>query len=48
MLRATSRYWSRFGSARFVEPFEVARDAEGDAKSNGSAETGLGALLENV
>jgi LmbE family N-acetylglucosaminyl deacetylase len=26
LLRATSRYWSRYGQSRFVEPFEVARD----------------------
>ena len=48
MLRATSRYWSRYGHSRFVEPFEVARDAEGEAKAPSSAETGLGALLESV
>ena len=48
MLRATSRYWSRYGHSRFVEPFEVARDTEGEAKAGSSAETGLGALLESV
>jgi len=48
MLRATSRYWSRYASSRFVEPFEVARDAEGDAKTATPTEVGLGALLENV
>jgi LmbE family N-acetylglucosaminyl deacetylase/CheY-like chemotaxis protein len=48
MLRATSRYWSRFGHSRFVEPFEVARDTEGDAKVSSGAEAGLGALLENA
>jgi LmbE family N-acetylglucosaminyl deacetylase len=48
LLRATSRYWSRFGHSRFVEPFEVARDTEGEAKTNGNVETGLGALLESV
>ena len=30
LLRATSRYWSRYGHSRFVEPFEVARDTESD------------------
>ena len=48
MLRATSRYWSRFGHSRFVEPFEVARDTEGEAKSANAGEAGLGALLESV
>src|ERR1700733_5664565 len=48
LLRATSRYWSRYGHSRFVEPFEVSRDTEGDAKANSSAETSLGALLESV
>ena len=46
--KATSRYWSRYGHSRFVEPFEVARDAEGEAKSTSNAESGLGALLESV
>ena len=27
LLRATSRYWSRYGQTRFVEPFEVVREA---------------------
>jgi LmbE family N-acetylglucosaminyl deacetylase len=31
LLRATSRYWSRYGHSRFVEPFEVTRDAEGES-----------------
>ena len=48
MLRATSRYWSRYGHSRFVEPFEVARDTEGEAKAANAGETGLGALLESV
>jgi len=48
MLRATSRYWSRYGHSRFVEPFEVARDTEGEAKSANAGEAGLGALLESV
>ncbi len=26
LLRATSRYWSRYGQTRFVEPFEVVRE----------------------
>src|SRR5579859_4498199 len=50
LLRATSRYWSRHGHSRFVEPFEVARDAEGEAKAaaGAAADQGLGALLESV
>ena len=28
LLRATARYWSRFGSSRYVEPLEVIRDSE--------------------
>ena len=48
LLRATSRYWSRYGHSRFVEPFEVARDTEGEAKTANTAESGLGALLESV
>ena len=48
LLRATSRYWSRYGHSRFVEPFEVARDAEGEAKVGGAADASLGAMLENV
>ena len=49
LLRATSRYWSRYGHSRFVEPFEVARDTEGEAKLDApSTETDLGALLESV
>ena len=48
LLRATSRYWSRYGHSRFVEPFEVARDTEGEAKALEQRETDLGALLESV
>jgi LmbE family N-acetylglucosaminyl deacetylase/CheY-like chemotaxis protein len=46
VLRATARYWSRYGHSRFVEPFEVARDTAGQAKAGDRAEPGLGALLE--
>jgi LmbE family N-acetylglucosaminyl deacetylase/CheY-like chemotaxis protein len=28
LLRATARYWSRFGSSRYAEPLEVVRDSE--------------------
>lgn len=35
LLRATARYWSRFTSARYVEPLEVVRDA--DTAEGGSA-----------
>ena len=48
LLRATSRYWSRYGHSRFVEPFEVSRDVEGEATlESGSAEHegSMGALL---
>ena len=38
LLRATSRYWSRFGHSRFVEPFEVTRDLEGEATLDSAAE----------
>ena len=48
ILRATSRYWSRFGHSRFVEPFEVARDAEGEATLETEQESNMGALLENA
>ena len=27
LLRATARYWSRFATARYVEPLEVVRDS---------------------
>jgi LmbE family N-acetylglucosaminyl deacetylase/CheY-like chemotaxis protein len=30
LLRATSRYWSRYGQSRFVEPFEVVRESAPD------------------
>lgn len=40
LLRATSRYWSRYGQARHVEPLEVAREAgENEAASNEDAST---------
>ena len=44
LLRATSRYWSRYGHSRFVEPFEVARDTEGeaDARAPSSDESDTG------
>ena len=48
LLRATSRYWSRFGHSRFVEPFEVARDTEGEATLETEQESNMGALLENA
>jgi hypothetical protein len=28
LLRATARYWSRFATARYVEPLEVVRDSD--------------------
>jgi LmbE family N-acetylglucosaminyl deacetylase/CheY-like chemotaxis protein len=35
LLRSTSRYWSRYGQSRFVEPLEVARENEArDAEEN--------------
>ena len=49
MLRATSRYWSRYGHSRFVEPFEVTRDVEGEATLDATAASehdgSMGALL---
>jgi LmbE family N-acetylglucosaminyl deacetylase/CheY-like chemotaxis protein len=48
LLRATSRYWSRYGHSRFVEPFEVARDTEGEATLETERESNMGALLERV
>jgi LmbE family N-acetylglucosaminyl deacetylase len=45
VLRATSRYWSRFGHSRFVEPFEVTRDIEGEATLDAEREGTMGALL---
>jgi LmbE family N-acetylglucosaminyl deacetylase len=47
LLRATSRYWSRYGHSRFVEPFEVGRDVEGEAtlETAEAQEGSMGALL---
>jgi LmbE family N-acetylglucosaminyl deacetylase/CheY-like chemotaxis protein len=39
LLRATSRYWSRFGQSRFVEPFEVAREAAARRESELGADS---------
>ena len=44
MLRATSRYWSRYGHSRFVEPFEVARDTESDGALETEQDTNIGEL----
>jgi LmbE family N-acetylglucosaminyl deacetylase len=46
MLRATSRYWSRFGHSRFVEPFEVARDTETDGALEVEQDSSVPAALE--
>ena len=46
MLRATTRYWSRFGHSRFAEPLEVARDIEGEATGVTAARAERDALLE--
>ncbi len=48
LLRATSRYWSRYGHSRFVEPFEVARDTESDGAMEGQQDANVSELLENV
>jgi hypothetical protein len=47
LLRATSRYWSRYGQSRFVEPFEVAREitSEHDAAETGESRIDLEAVL---
>ncbi len=47
LLRATSRYWSRYGQSRFVEPFEVARDVASE-RDGASAETGSRIDVEAV
>jgi LmbE family N-acetylglucosaminyl deacetylase/CheY-like chemotaxis protein len=41
LLRATGRYWSRYGQTRFVEPFEVLRESESDRDGSGTAEAGI-------
>jgi LmbE family N-acetylglucosaminyl deacetylase/CheY-like chemotaxis protein len=46
LLRATCRYWSRYGHSRFVEPFEVARDTESDGTLESESQSGMSALLE--
>jgi LmbE family N-acetylglucosaminyl deacetylase len=46
LLRATSRYWSRFGHSRFVEPFEVARDTETEGGLETEQDAGISGLLE--
>jgi LmbE family N-acetylglucosaminyl deacetylase len=46
LLRATSRYWSRYGHSRFVEPFEVARDTESDGALETGSESNVSELLE--
>jgi LmbE family N-acetylglucosaminyl deacetylase len=46
LLRATSRYWSRYGHSRFVEPFEVARDTESDGTLDTESENNVSELLE--
>jgi LmbE family N-acetylglucosaminyl deacetylase/CheY-like chemotaxis protein len=48
LLRATSRYWSRYGHSRFVEPLEVARDVEGEATLEVEQQSNMSELLENV
>ncbi|MGD0981765.1 MAG: response regulator [Solirubrobacteraceae bacterium] len=47
LLRATSRYWSRYGQSRFVEPFEVAREitAESDGADASESRIDLEAVL---
>jgi LmbE family N-acetylglucosaminyl deacetylase/CheY-like chemotaxis protein len=46
LLRATSRYWSRYGHSRFVEPFEVARDTESDGTLDTESENNVSELFE--
>jgi LmbE family N-acetylglucosaminyl deacetylase len=47
LLRATSRYWSRYGQSRFVEPFEVAREitSESDGADASESRIDLEAVL---
>ncbi|HUB75708.1 MAG TPA: response regulator [Solirubrobacteraceae bacterium] len=41
LLRATGRYWSRYGQTRFVEPFEVARETAADRDVDRAVEANL-------
>jgi LmbE family N-acetylglucosaminyl deacetylase len=41
LLRSTSRYWSRYGQSRFVEPFEVVRDTAYESEGEQAAEARL-------
>jgi len=47
LLRSTSRYWSRYGQSRFVEPLEVLREnaSERDADRNDEARLDVEAQL---
>ncbi|PFG20936.1 response regulator [Serinibacter salmoneus] len=36
-VRATARYWSRFGTGRYAEPLEIVRDASGVGVPDGAA-----------
>ena len=48
LLRATGRYWSRYGQTRFVEPFEVIRETSPsvDGESDEETTAAAAALLE--
>ena len=46
LLRATSRYWSRYGHSRFVEPFEVARDTESEGTLETEQDSNVSAAVE--
>jgi LmbE family N-acetylglucosaminyl deacetylase len=50
LLRATSRYWSRYGQTRFVEPFEVARDvpSERDNETEQESRIDVEAVLDSA
>ena len=49
LLRATARYWSRFGSSRYVEPLEVVRESEVDPlAASEAAHTSAAEVLADV
>jgi LmbE family N-acetylglucosaminyl deacetylase/CheY-like chemotaxis protein len=41
LVRATSRYWGRYGGARYCEPLEVVRERSSGAAHGGGAAVGL-------
>lgn len=41
LLRATARYWGRYGSSNYAEPFEIIRDGDLIAAASGASTTAL-------